>query len=375
MNDILKQAFAGRRVLVTGHTGFKGGWLSVWLEMLGARVTGVAIDDGHERGVYALTGIGSRLEADLRADVRDAQAMRRIVADCRPEVVFHLAAQPLVRLSYEQPAETFMTNVMGTVNVLEAIRAVGTVRAAVMVTSDKCYENNDGQRPFTEDDPMGGYDPYSASKGAAELAIAAWRRSFRVPVASVRAGNVIGGGDWAADRIVPDCIRAIEAARPVALRNPDAVRPWQHVLEPLGGYLLLATKMLNEPTAYCEGWNFGPAMDGVTTVGQLAEMVVECYGSGTIMASPTPLLKEGAMHEAQLLTLDITKAQRRLGWQPRLDINKAVAMTVDWYRRANAVTALYLCRHQISQYAFLPPPEGWGRRKVITSNELQETVS
>ena len=374
MNDILEQAFAGQRVLVTGHTGFKGGWLSVWLEMLGARVTGVAIDDGHERGVYVLTGIGSRLEADLRADVRDAQAMRRIVADCRPEVVFHLAAQPLVRLSYERPAETFMTNVMGTVNVLEAIRAVGTVRAAVMVTSDKCYENNDGQRPFTEDDPMGGYDPYSASKGAAELAIAAWRRSFREPVASVRAGNVIGGGDWAADRIVPDCIRAIEASRPVALRNPDAVRPWQHVLEPLGGYLLLAAKMLNEPTAYREGWNFGPAMDGVTTVGQLAEMVVECYGSGTIVEAGDT----NAPHEARLLSLDITKAQRRLGWQPRLDINKAVAITVDWYRRANAVTALDLCRHQINEYAILSSPPSrrmGGGRKVIPSNELQETVS
>lgn len=361
MEDMVNRlsALAGKTVLVTGHTGFKGSWLAVWLHMLGARVTGVALDPAIARDNYVLTGIGSRIDADLRADVRDRDAMMRVFDGCMPEVVFHLAAQPLVRRSYAEPALTYETNVMGTVNVLEAIRATQSVRAAVMVTSDKCYENREQRRGYVEDDPMGGYDPYSSSKGAAELAIASWRRSFfnpkdygkshHVSLASVRAGNVIGGGDWADDRIVPDCIRALEAGQPVGLRNPAAVRPWQHVLEPLGGYLLLAARMLESPTEYCEAWNFGPDTDGVTTVGELAGKVVARYGSGTVADMSDP----AAVYEARLLTLDITKAQRRLHWRPRLDIDRAVAMTVDWYRRYRNENVLDLCREQIEQYMSL----------------------
>ena len=265
--DIFDNFYRGKRVLVTGHTGFKGSWLSVWLHELGAEVVGVGLDPATDRDNFMLTGIGEKIKADIRADIRDGERMKEIFAEYKPEIVFHLAAQPLVRLSYDIPVETYQTNVMGTINVMEAIRATDSVKGGVMITTDKCYENKEQIWGYRENEPMGGYDPYSSSKGAAEIAIASWRRSFFNPndyqrhgksIASVRAGNVIGGGDWALDRIIPDCIRALEAGKPIDIRSPKAIRPWQHVLEPLSGYMLLAKKMWESPTEYCEGWNFGP---------------------------------------------------------------------------------------------------------------------
>lgn len=353
--------FEGKRVLVTGHTGFKGSWLAIWLHRLGAEVTGVALDPGTPRDNFVLSGIGSRIKEDIRADIRDRAALEDIFRRCRPEIVFHLAAQPLVRLSYDIPAETYDTNVMGTVNVMEAIRAAGSTRVAVMITSDKCYENREQARGYCEEDPMGGYDPYSSSKGAAEIAIASWRRSFFNPadfgikhntaIASARAGNVIGGGDWAKDRILPDCIRALEAGKPIPIRNPKAVRPWQHVLEPLGGYLLLAEKMWEHPSDYCEGWNFGPDASSIRTVREVAGKVVEHYGSGSIELAAD----SAAPHEAQLLTLSIDKARERLGWKPRMDLERSIGMTVDWYRRYRNTDVYSMCAEQIDEYTSIRP--------------------
>ena len=247
--DMFDNFYKGKRVLVTGHTGFKGSWLSIWLHELGAEVIGIAQNPYSERDNYILSGIGQKIKADLRADIRDARLMKEIFQQYQPEIVFHLAAQPLVRLSYDFPIETYETNVMGTINILEAIRETDSVRVGVMITTDKCYENNEHIWGYRENEPMGGYDPYSSSKGAAEIAISSWRRSFFNPdryenhgksIASVRAGNVIGGGDWSLDRIIPDCIKSLESGILIDIRNPKAVRPWQHVLEPLSGYILLA---------------------------------------------------------------------------------------------------------------------------------------
>ena len=356
LNKLFSEAFHERRVLVTGHTGFKGSWLCIWLHELGAEVTGVALEPYSERDNFVLSGIGNRIKADIRADIRDGQRMAQIMADCQPEVVFHLAAQPLVRLSYEQPVETYETNVMGTIHIMEAIRQTPSVRAAVMVTTDKCYENREQIWGYRENEPMGGYDPYSSSKGCAELAISSWRRSYfnpndygtkhHVSLASVRAGNVIGGGDWAKDRIIPDCIRALEAGQPVNIRNPHAIRPWQHVLEPISGYMLLAAKMLNEPTAYCEGWNFGPRTESITSVWEVAQRMIKHYGCGELRDTSDP----NALHEANLLMLDITKAHVQLGWEPRTDIERCCQMTADWYRRYHTENVYELCVEQINAF-------------------------
>lgn len=356
MIDIFNNFYKGKRILVTGHTGFKGSWLSIWLHELGAEVIGIGLDPFTERDNYVLSGIGNKIKADIRADIREGERMKEIFAEYQPEIVFHLAAQPLVRLSYDKPVETYETNVMGTINIMEAIRSTDSVKVAVMITTDKCYENKEQIWGYRENEPMGGYDPYSSSKGAAEIAISSWRRSFfnpadygkkhHVSIASVRAGNVIGGGDWALDRIIPDCIKALEAGKDIDIRSPKAIRPWQHVLEPLSGYMLLAQKMWDEPTKYCEGWNFGPLPESISTVWEVASKVVENYGSGKLNDVSDP----NALHEAKLLMLDISKAKFQLGWEPRMNISQCVELTVDWYKRYRNKDVYNLCLEQISQY-------------------------
>lgn len=356
MTDTYNGFYKGKKVLVTGHTGFKGSWLSIWLHELGAEVVGVGLEPYTEKDNFVLSGIGRKIKADIRADIRDGAKMKAIFAEYRPEIVFHLAAQPLVRLSYEIPVETYETNVMGTINVMEAIRATDSVRVAVMITTDKCYDNKEQLRGYKEDDPFGGYDPYSSSKGACEIAIQSWRRSFfnpddygkkhHVSLASVRAGNVIGGGDWAKDRIIPDCIRALEAGKPIEIRSPKAVRPWEHVLEPLSGYLELARRMWEYPTEYCEGWNFGPESDSISTVWEVASELVDHFGCGELIDRSNP----DAVHEARLLMLDITKAKSRLGWHPALDTKQTMELVADWYKRYRHEDVYDLCREEISRF-------------------------
>lgn len=356
MTDPFHQFYKGKRVLVTGHTGFKGSWLSIWLHELGAEVIGVGLDPLTGRDNFVLSGIGKKIKADIRADIRDLERMKEIFAFYRPEIVFHLAAQPLVRLSYEMPVETYQTNVMGTIHIMEAIRATGSVKIGVLVTTDKCYENKEVMTGYKEDDPFGGYDPYSSSKGACEIAIQSWRRSFfnpddygkkhQVSLASVRAGNVIGGGDWAKDRIVPDCIRALEAGNPIEIRSPKAVRPWEHVLEPLSGYLLLAKKMWEAPTTYCEGWNFGPEPESFCNVWEIASAIAGHFGQGELKDVSTP----DALHEANLLMLDINKAKSRLGWKPRLDARQSAALTAHWYKRYRSEDVYQLCVDEINLF-------------------------
>lgn len=349
--------FKDKTVLVTGHTGFKGSWLSIWLHSIGAKVIGVALDPATNRDNYVLSGIGDKIEADIRADIRDGMKMKEIFAEYRPEIVFHLAAQPLVRLSYDIPVETYQTNVMGTINILEAIRSVDSVRVGVMITTDKCYENREQIWGYRENDAMGGYDPYSSSKGAAEIAISSWRRSFFNPskyfehgvsIASVRAGNVIGGGDWALDRIVPDCIRAIEQKLPITIRSPHAIRPWRHVLEPLNGYLTLAAKMIDNPTDYCDGWNFGPNMAGQVSVKDIVELIMDNFDYHNIIDASNI----DAPHEANLLSLDTTKARLLLGWQPKLNIQNTVKYVCDWYKNYRTTDVYEFCIKQINSFTY-----------------------
>ena len=356
MIDLFDNFFKGKRVLVTGHTGFKGSWLSIWLHELGAEVVGVSQEPFTNRDNFVLSGIGHKIMADLRANICDGQKMKEIFQKYQPEIVFHLAAQPLVRYSYEQPVETYEANVMGTIHVMEAIRSTDSVKVGVMITTDKCYDNKEQMRGYKEDDPFGGYHPYSSSKGACEIAIQSWRRSFfnpadygkkhHVSLASVRAGNVIGGGDWALDRIIPDCIRALEADKIIEIRSPKAIRPWQHVLEPLSGYMLLAAKMWDEPTAYCEGWNFGPESESVSTVWEVATELIKNYGKGELKDSSDP----NAVHEAKLLMLDISKAKSKLGWKPRMNMQQCMELVADWYKRYQTEDVYQLCIEEIHQF-------------------------
>lgn len=354
--DIFDNFYRGKRVLVTGHTGFKGSWLSIWLHELGAEVVGIALDPYSERDNFVLSDIGNKIKADIRADIRDIKRMKKIFTEYQPEIVFHLAAQPLVRLSYDIPVETYEVNVMGTIHVMEAIRSTKSVKVGVMITTDKCYDNNGQKEGYVEVDPLGGYDPYSSSKGACEVAIQSWRRSFFNPVdygkkhsvalASVRAGNVIGGGDWAKDRIIPDCIRALETTKVIEIRSPKAIRPWEHVLEPLSGYMLLAQNMWKAPTEYCEGWNFGPEEESVLTVWEVATAVVKNFGYGELKDVSNP----DALHEAKLLMLNINKAKTRLGWKPRLDAKDTVVLTSDWYKRYEKEDVYVLCIEEINAF-------------------------
>lgn len=356
MIDLFDNFFRGKRVLVTGHTGFKGSWLSIWLHELGAEVVGVSQEPFTRRDNFVLSGIGNKIMADLRADICNGQKMKEIFQKYQPEIVFHLAAQPLVRYSYEQPVETYEANVMGTIHVMEAIRATDSVKVGVMITTDKCYDNKEQMRGYKEDDPFGGYDPYSSSKGACEIAIQSWRRSFfnpedygkkhHVSLASVRAGNVIGGGDWALDRIIPDCIKALEQDKVIDIRSPKAIRPWEHVLEPLSGYMLLAKKQWEYPTEYCEGWNFGPESESVSTVWDVATELIKDYGRGELKDASDP----NAVHEAKLLMLDISKAKTKLGWKPRMNMQQCMALVADWYKRYKNEDVYQLCVEEINQF-------------------------
>jgi CDP-glucose 4,6-dehydratase len=320
-----------RRVLLTGHSGFKGAWLALWLQTLGARVTGFAVDGVTQPSLYELARVGENMEG-IEGDVRDPEAVSAAVRTAGPEVVIHMAAQSLVRRSFEEPRETFQTNVMGTVNVLDAVRRHGDeVRAVISVTSDKCYENREWEWGYREDEPMGGHDPYSSSKGCAELVTAAFRRSFfsdadGTRVASARAGNVIGGGDWAEDRLVPDIMRAALAGEPVRVRNPNSVRPWQHVLNPLDGYLVLAQALWESAEHAC-AWNFGPPDEDARPVGWVVQRVGALWARDLEWA-----LEDGPHpHEARYLKLDSSRARTRLGWQPPIGLEKAFETTVSWY--------------------------------------------
>lgn len=322
----------GRRVLLTGHTGFKGSWLALWLDSLGAEVTGFSLDIPTQPSLMEAARVAESLR-DVRGDVRELQAVRSVIDEGRPEIVLHLAAQALVRPSYAMPVETYATNVMGTAHVLDAARTAKSVRAIVIVTSDKCYENRESGEAYSEDEPMGGRDPYSSSKGAAELVTAAYRASFfaggkPAAVASARAGNVIGGGDWSQDRLIPDIYRAAAARQPARVRNPRAVRPWQHVLEPLAGYLMLAERLTTDGARFAEAWNFGPDERDARSVEDVVNRVVARWGGGLRWE-----LDRGAQpHEAKLLSIDSAKARKRLGWKPRLALEDALTSTVDWYK-------------------------------------------
>lgn len=355
LNDSIMSVSAdfwrGKRVFLTGHTGFKGSWLSLWLQSLGAELQGLALAPPTTPNLFTEAGIGQGMASAI-GDIRDYETVRAAMAAFKPEIVIHMAAQPLVRLSYSEPVATYATNLMGTVHVLEAARSVGSVRAIVNVTTDKCYENKEWAWGYREDEPMGGYDPYSNSKGCSELVTSAYRRSFfqnsPVALASGRAGNVIGGGDWAADRLVPDILRAFEHGQPVVIRNPHATRPWQHVLEPLSGYLTLAQRLYADGgQAYAEGWNFGPHDDDARPVQWIVEHMVESWGrraSWQLDGGEHP-------HEANYLKLDISKAKARLGWRPRWELATALSHITTWHQAWLAKHDVQqLCLQQIQQY-------------------------
>jgi CDP-glucose 4,6-dehydratase len=351
--------YLGRRVLVTGHTGFKGAWLTLWLRELGARVAGYACDVPTQPSLFEVLRLSDDVDHHT-GDVRDAERLAWVVQREQPEVVFHLAAQALVRRSAEEPRATFETNVLGTVNLLEAVRQTPGTRVLVGVTSDKCYANGDNGGEFHEGDALGGADPYSASKGCAELVLAAYRRSFfaperfaehRVAVATARAGNVIGGGDWAADRLVPDCIRALTQGQPIQVRRPRAVRPWQHVLEPLAGYLVLGARLARQPRRYATAWNFGPRPEAAWPVAEVVGEVIRLWGDGHWHEAPTA---GEAAPEVEALRLCSDRAREHLPWRPQWDLPAALARTVAWYRAfhwgASGSRLRGLCLRQIRAY-------------------------
>jgi CDP-glucose 4,6-dehydratase len=355
MDDMVKpdwhDFFKGKRVLVTGDTGFKGSWLVLWLLELGADVTGFALPPQYENDHYHLLGL-ARLMTHINGDIRDPQKFMNVCREFKPEILFHLAAQPIVRLSYDEPKLTFDTNVGGSVNILEAVRSTPSLRALVYVTSDKCYKNKDWLWGYRENDELGGHDPYSASKAAAELVFSSYLGSFfckRIDfgAASVRAGNVIGGGDWSQDRIIPDSIKALRNRHPIVIRNPVATRPWQHVLEPLSGYLLTAMKLYHDPKAYSGAWNFGPDDHSIRTVHDLVKKVIDCWGNGEISI----VAQQGAPHEARLLQLNCDKAKQLLHWRPCWNFDQAVEKTVSWYRQIEAGdSAVHISKRHIAEY-------------------------
>ena len=327
--------YFGKRVFITGDTGFKGSWLALWLSQLGAETRGYALPAQNREDHYNSAGVSSDID-HVDGDIRDFERLSRSMLEFEPEIVFHLAAQAIVRRSYRDPRETFETNVMGSVNVLESARYCKKLRAIIYVTSDKCYLNKEWAWGYRENDELGGHDPYSASKAAAEIVLSSYRRAFFSKVtglgaASVRAGNVIGGGDWAEDRIVPDCIRALSAKKPIEIRNPLATRPWQHVLEPLFGYLRLGLALFKEPILYSEAWNFGPESSSFKTVEELVRLIIDEWGEGDMNAN----YSTEAPHEARLLHLNCDKAHSVLNWSPRWDFENTICKTIDWYKAGN----------------------------------------
>ncbi len=340
-NMVIDASFwAGKTIFLTGHTGFKGGWLSLWLQALGAKVVGYSLSPPTNPSLFEVARIAEGMTS-IEGDIRDLARLAAAMVKHQPEIVIHMAAQPLVRYSYQNPVETYSTNVMGTVNLLEAVRQAGSVKAVVNITSDKCYDNREWIWGYRENEPMGGYDPYSSSKGCAELVASAYRNSYFNPkefdrhgvgLASVRAGNVIGGGDWAEDRLIPDIMRAIIQGKPVHIRNPHAIRPWQHVLEPLAGYLQLAQKLREDGPAYGEGWNFGPNDEDAKPVLWIVEHLTKKWGEGASW------VQDGGdhPHEAHYLKLDCSKAKARLDWKPRWNIDGALSAIVDWHHAHNA---------------------------------------
>lgn len=349
--------YQGKKVLVTGHTGFKGAWLSIWLHQLGAEVIGLALDPEYPNSIFELSNIGEKIK-DYRGDIRNKELVNKIIADEKPEIVFHLAAQPLVIASYSDPLYTYEVNTLGTAYVLDAMRNSESLKTGIFITTDKVYENKEWSWPYREYEQLGGYDPYSSSKAAAELIISSYRNSFfnakdfskhQTSIASVRAGNVIGGGDWAENRLVPDCIKSINNDKTIEIRSPKSVRPWQHVIEPLGGYLLLGAKMLQQPEQFNEAWNFGPESENIVNVGGLVEKLIEKNEKGSWEDTSNP----NAVHEANLLSLDINKAKSKLGWNPILSFDETIEFTTEWYQKYPTQDVYQLSLSQINNYTNL----------------------
>ncbi len=351
-NDVYK----GKTVLVTGHTGFKGSWLSIWLTMMGAKVVGYSLDPYSDKGNFEACHLHDKLYADVRGDTRDFVHLSETIEKYQPEIIFHLAAQALIRTAYQYPKETYETNLMGSLNIMEAVRLHDCVKTVVMITSDKCYENVEQIWGYKETDRMGGYDPYSSSKGCTELMISSYRNSYFNPkdyakhgkaIASVRAGNVIGGGDWSDNRLIPDCIRYIEAGKDIEIRNPIATRPWEHVLEPLSGYLKVGQKLIENPVEYATSFNFGPHISANKTVFEVVKRLVDYYGKGKVVDASDP----NAVHENTLLNLDVTKAYVMLQWEAKWGLQEAIEKTVDWYKEALHGHDMYdFCVKQILEH-------------------------
>ena len=338
-----------KRVLVTGHSGFKGGWLILWLKKMGAKITGIGLAPSTSPSLFELSNVSAFCDSHF-CDIRDLEKLSAIIDQADPEIVFHLAAQPLVRASYKDPLLTFSTNVIGTANVLECLRGAKSTRVAVMITTDKVYHNNEWVWPYKETDALGGHDPYSSSKAASEIVINSYRQSFLsaqgIAVASARAGNVIGGGDWSEDRLIPDAIRSWQSGTDLQVRRPEAKRPWQHVLEPLSGYILLAEKLWDNPEL-AGAYNFGPESHDAATVRQVIDSALKIHKDGTVLYNET----HGGLHEAGCLALEISKAREILGFNPRLSLNDAIKKTMIWYKMlAEGTPALELCEHDITSY-------------------------